>query len=247
MIYIILGMHKSGTTLVARSLHQSGIIMGQEFPENADYASVKYEAKQPQAITDDILKLSRKVLSLEVTSSALPSGDIDDASKEAMQNMIAENNQQYANWGFKDPRAALTYQYWKHELPEHCVIVVYRDPVEVWRRYSRVNRKWWSRKAFKVWADYNQNILDSIKNIKEDNVLFLKFEDLLSTQQEWSRFERFVDIDIVDVRDLKQSRFRVSEDKKQSFSYRFLSYAAGKETMVIYQQMETLRSGQLNV
>ena len=36
MIYIVLGMHKSGTSLVARTLHASGVDMG-EFNDSLDY------------------------------------------------------------------------------------------------------------------------------------------------------------------------------------------------------------------
>ncbi len=62
MIYVVLGMHKSGTTLVARTLHESGIIMGEEFPAGASYCSNKYEAKWPQSFSDEILGAERGML-----------------------------------------------------------------------------------------------------------------------------------------------------------------------------------------
>jgi hypothetical protein len=45
MIYVVLGMHKSGTTLVSQLLHQSGISMGEDFGEGRDYDDAGGEGK----------------------------------------------------------------------------------------------------------------------------------------------------------------------------------------------------------
>ena len=50
MIYIILGMHKSGTTLISQILHKSGINMG-NFNEDVSYdQGNKYERPASQKI-----------------------------------------------------------------------------------------------------------------------------------------------------------------------------------------------------
>lgn len=238
MIYVVLGMHKSGTTLVARTLHESGIIMGQEFSPSANYSDSKYEAKWPQLINDEILGASRDLLSLHVTSNLLPNGAISKDIQNRMSEGIAKMDTAYENWGFKDPRAALTYQYWKEVLPPHKVIVIYRNPVEVWRRYSKVNRRWFSRLAFEVWADYNNNILESLP---EDNVLFLEFEGLLSHDKEMKKLKLFTDTDLIDIRDPSQSQFSVSDRQRKSLSYKVLNLVAGEEVHSIYARLESLR------
>jgi hypothetical protein len=242
MIFVVLGMHKSGTTLVARALHQSGIVMGQEFPSDADYTRVKYEARSAQEITDEILGIPRKQLSLEVTSRALPVNGVQVEAIQRMRRMAAELDERYGDWGFKDPRAALTYRYWKQGLPPHRVIIIYRDPVEVWRRYARVNRKWWSRTAFKVWCDYNKSILSSVSVHEGSKVLALKFEELLSGDDEWKRLEEFAGRELVDVRDPGQSRFRVNADRRNMLVYKLLQKLAGSEASTVYQQLESLRN-----
>lgn len=244
MIYVVLGMHKSGTTLVARALHESGIPMGQEFPKDADYSSVKYEARWAQEITDEILGLPRKCLSLEVTSRSLPERSVGEDVLARIRAKATELDGRYAAWGFKDPRAALTYRYWKDALPEHRVIVVYRDPVEVWRRYARVNKKWWSRRAFEVWADYNSSILEVVSRADGPGVLFLKFEDLLSGEAEWRRLSTFAEREIADVRVKGQSRFRVSDSQRHNLGYKLLQMAAGADARGIYEQLEALHRGE---
>jgi hypothetical protein len=240
MIYVVLGMHKSGTTLVARTLHESGIVMGQEFPREADYSRVKYEAHCAQEITDDILGLSRRHLSLDVTSRSLPADGVGEDILERMRGMSANLRERYEDWGFKDPRVCLTYRYWKQALPEHRVIIIYRDPVEVWRRYARVNHKWWSRAAFKVWCDYNNNIMSSVQASGNPDVLVLKFEDILGDDADWLRLNRFTGRKLVDVRDPGQSRFRVGSDRRSSLRYKFLQKRAGAEVWDVYRQLESL-------
>ena len=124
-----------------------------------------------------------------------------------------------------------------------AVIVIYRDPVEVWRRYARVNHKWWSRQAFKVWFDYNSNILDSVKTLNKSDVLFLNFEELLSTDNEWDRLQSFVGEKLVDVRNPNQSRFSVSSEQHDEVRYKLLSFAAGQLVKELYQELERLREG----
>jgi hypothetical protein len=41
MIYVVFGMHKSGTTLLVRALHETAIVMGEEFSDGTYYAEVK--------------------------------------------------------------------------------------------------------------------------------------------------------------------------------------------------------------
>jgi hypothetical protein len=236
-------MHKSGTTLVARALHESGIVMGQEFPRDADYATVKYEARWAQEITDDILGMSRKRLSLDVTSRALPRDGVGDELLQRIRQSAAELTGRHQDWGFKDPRAALTYRYWKQALPPHKVIVVYRDPVEVWRRYARVNHKWWSRTAFRVWCDYNESILAAVQPSVGRDVLVLKFEDLLSGDAEWRRLENFTERKLADVRDAGQSRYRVAAEQREKMHYRLLRLAAGAEVRRVYAELEALHAG----
>ena len=55
MIYVVLGMHKSGTSLVAQTLHESGIRMG-AFDDRLDYErGHKYEHREFQQINRELL------------------------------------------------------------------------------------------------------------------------------------------------------------------------------------------------
>jgi len=77
MIYVILGMHKSGTTLISQILHKSGINMG-EFNEDVSYdQGNQHERPAAQKINREILKCG-DAHSLDVINSVhdLPSGSV---------------------------------------------------------------------------------------------------------------------------------------------------------------------------
>lgn len=242
MIYVVLGMHKSGTTLISRALHESGIVMGQEFPAGMDYANAKYEARWAQKINDEILGVDRRTLSLLVTSKLLPGGEISDGIKDRMKHVIAENQSRYSDWGFKDPKTVLTYHYWKEILPDHRLVIIYRNPVEVWKRYSAFKQKTQFRLPYKVWCDFNQLILHHANKAEEGQAILLNFDCLLSEAREWDRFCDFVGIKLKDIRDTKQSVNRLAVRDREKHVYKLLMFLAGEKAKKTYQELNKLHA-----
>jgi len=240
MIFIVLGMHKSGTTLLARTLHESGIVMGQEFPAGVDYVKSKYEARWIQEINDEILAADRSEYSLRITSKLLPAKGIEQATREKMISGIKKANEQYPQWGFKDPRTVLTYPYWKELLPDHRLIIVYRNPVEVWKRYFNINRFWHFRQPFNAWCDYNKLILEYARTSENSQVICMSFDRLLSSRDEWNRLQEFVGIDLVDVCNKATSLNRISSERRASFKYKLISSLAGSDVSRILHQFDML-------
>lgn len=245
MIFIVLGMHKSGTTLLARALHESGIVMGQDFPPGLDYVEEKYEARWVQEINDEILGTDRHALSLNVTSKLLPQIGISEDLQKKIEQGVSKMQTRYPQWGFKDPRAALTYQFWREFLPEHRLVIVYRNPLEVWRRYSRFNRACRFYLPFKTWCDYNKMLLRHICEAVDGQAICLNFERLLSGPREWGRFREFVGADLKDIRDQAQSVNRLSGHDHKSLGLRALMATAGHEAEKVFRNLEELRADAL--
>ena len=235
-------MHKSGTTLLARALHESGIAMGQEFSAGMGYERCKYEARWVQEINDNILGVDRQRLSLHVTSKLLPRGEISNDIKERMKQGIAKNQLHYLDWGFKDPKTVLTYDIWKEYLPDHHLVCVYRDPVEVWKRYSGSKQLSRSYLPFRVWCDYNQLIIKHARKAEKGQAILLNFDRLLSETGEWNRFSNFTGIKLKDIRDAKQSVNRLTADGRKKIGYKILMFLAGRSAMNTYQELNTLRA-----
>ena len=133
MIYAVLGMHKSGTTVLAQTIHASGIDMG-TFDESSTYDQGNHcEREKTQRLNKRLLACgnahSLTVVQTVSLQDALPTllGEMAEA--------IRKIDEQHESWGFKDPRSCLTLEVWTEQLSEFKVIGIYRHPLEVWHHY----------------------------------------------------------------------------------------------------------------
>jgi hypothetical protein len=123
MIYIVLGCHKSGTTLIARTLHESGIAMVGDDDAQGDYdQSGFYERLRWVELNQHILGHGDPAEDHPVPARVFAT----QRQREQMGRWIACCESRHTDWGFKDPRTCLTYPIWREELPEHHLIGVYR-------------------------------------------------------------------------------------------------------------------------
>jgi hypothetical protein len=227
--------------MLARALHESGIPMGQDFPSGVNYVEAKYEAAWVQDINDEILGADRQELSVRVTSALLPRNGISDSITQKMISGIERAQAEYGDWGFKDPRSALTYEFWREQLPEHKLVIIYRSPAEVWKRYSTGPKLSRFRLPFKAWDDYNRSIIKYIKGRDSSQYILLSFERLLSTDEEWDRLSKFVDMNLLDVRDPGQSVNRISGSQREGLAYKALMLSIGRSAAKTYRELEDLR------
>ena len=131
MIVVVLGMHKSGTTLVAKALHQGGVRMLGGAPGGA-YPREKYEWGEFKAVKHRLLgSRPEDSLGIALGEPLRQSAELDLEARA----LIARVGAQPGSWGFKDPRTTLTYGYWKVRLPAHLIVAIERDPREVALHY----------------------------------------------------------------------------------------------------------------
>lgn len=206
MIYIVLGMHKSGTTVLAKTLHQSGITMVEDSREDVSYdEGNQFERESTKNINKQMMNCFGKH-SLRVTSRSLPN-DIRGVH-EQMKEVINSCQEHSSNWGFKDPRTCLTYPIWKEVLPPHKLIMVYRNPCQIAKHYSRVvDIPWRIYNALNTWEEYNKAILRIFEQ-SDVPCLLLDFEDYISKNETQINLRDFLDVQIQDARDTRQYRHR---------------------------------------
>ncbi|MFO8054725.1 MAG: sulfotransferase [Bacteroidales bacterium] len=204
MIYIILGMHKSGTTLVSQMLHHSGIDMGDfDVSKNYDDGN-KYERTETKQINMSILDC-RDAHSLD---TAAPVETIPDESGigDEIKKLVQPLDKKHGAWGFKDPRTCLTYRVWKKYLPAHKIIFVYRHPLEVWHHYqkyiSRYNipkrmKDGW--KTLSAWFIYNSLLINEMKNNNMEHII-LDYNEFISAPDAIHPLEAFTGRKLVDCR-----------------------------------------------
>lgn len=211
MTYVILGMHKSGTTLISQVLHHSGINMG-EFDASVSYDyGNKYERQSTLRLNEDILG-QRDVNSIHLV--APKDLTLSDEHLKRMRQVVDENNLVYGyNWGFKDPRTCLVYPLWASELPDHKMIAIYRNPYELWLRYrprkltSRYLKFFLAPELLARWFEYNTNILTFLREAVAD-CLLLEYQQLMMSQKEFDRLQDFVNVKLNDQRQMGLYRHR---------------------------------------
>ena len=220
MIYVVLGMHKSGTTLVAQMLHKSGINMG-NFDESVGYDSGnQFERKETQRLNMAMLQCGYD-LSLNVISP-LNEEKLSKDYYAKIRILIEDLCVTFEDWGFKDPRTCLTYPAWQRCLPTHCIIFVYRSPFEVWLHYQReCSRFNWIRKikngwkAITAWYVYNKQALEYLEK-QENESIIIDYSKLMHGNMEFKLLEKFLNLKIHDCR--KDSLYRAKV--KQSILYK---------------------------
>ncbi len=159
----ITGMHRSGTSMVTRALHDSGLhLIGSGAEELIDAAEDNpegfWENKAIVACNDELL---------EATGGSwdhppdLPPQAVDDPRvthiAEASIAAITALSE-HDRWGFKDPRLCLTAAYWLDLVPELRFIICVRHPLEVALSLKRRNQNSYSL-GLALWERYYSSVL----------------------------------------------------------------------------------------
>jgi len=159
-VFIITGMHRSGTSLAASILQSAGIHIGRNLL-GADQVNIKGHWENI-----DFYEFHMNILNSQGLSSAgwtLQDNleikeEFIDRAKE-----IIENNALSSVWGWKEPRTTLFLDFWAKLLPEAKFLLIYRSPWEVADSlYRRKDELFQSQPelAIKYWQHYNQKILN---------------------------------------------------------------------------------------
>lgn len=201
MIYLVLGMHKSGTTLVSNLLHHAGINMVETAQGNYEDDGF-YERESSYQMNLKLLGIPPDMLELHPAPQRI---QFNTEYQQEIQAIIQENCEKYSDWGFKDPRSCLVYPAWEQYLPEHKLLVVYRPIEDIWPRFQYSGMNIWKHLSHAIllvqrWYDYNQHILD-ILNKTEMAYIVLSYPELMNNNSELQRLRHFLGKDIVDVRE----------------------------------------------
>lgn len=140
---IILGMHRSGTSMIARMLHKLGLFMGNDLEINHEsrfflqcnewllrQASAAWD--NPGAIrwllsSEDLLKLVEDYLRFRL--GHWPVHRYLGLARYLRGDRLLGGMRQ--SWGWKDPRNTFTLSIWLRLFPEAKVVHVYRNGVSV--------------------------------------------------------------------------------------------------------------------
>jgi hypothetical protein len=124
-ILIILGMHRSGTSLITHWLQCCGLEIGAELMgpsvgnveghfEDIDFFEVHKQILKDNKIADSGISCKADL-------------KIKPEYKNKIKKLITEKNQRFSQWGWKEPRTCLFLDVYHEMLPDAYYFVIFRD------------------------------------------------------------------------------------------------------------------------
>ncbi|MEH7325788.1 sulfotransferase family protein [Cytobacillus firmus] len=149
-LFIIFGLHRSGTSATAGVLHHLGVNMGRKMLKGAkSNPKGHFENIEFLKINDYILSSVQSSWDHPPLLSEIENTEID---KNILRQFVHTHQSQY--WGLKDPRALLTYNLWKPFLEESSTITY----IFVYRPFEESVKSLVNRNGFSV--EKSKNILN---------------------------------------------------------------------------------------
>jgi len=220
---LITGMHRSGTSFLARALNLHGVYLGKlDSMITHDWLPHKSNLRGHWE-NQDLLTLADKTLAKNHGSwhNVPKKIVIDKKIGMKIKNHVNEL-QDHATLaaGFKDPRLLLCYQSWEKYLPKNSVVIgIFRHPLKV-AESLKIRSKFSYQHSLKLWKIYNESLLEILS--KRDGFL-LDFD--------WPKQKLFSEIALISKKlglahnvDLSEWYTKKTYEKWEYFSKRFCSY-----------------------
>jgi hypothetical protein len=183
---LVLGMHRSGTSLVAGSLHLLGLATCAREDLMTGMAwnpAGHWESRSLSRLNDQLLdEMGRswwypppaEPEYLEVTSRV--------STRPEFAAAQFRRTYPIAPWGWKDPRLTLLLPFWRQALGEVTAgVVVHRDPLAVARSLELRNGFPLSF-GVALWARYNRLLLEHCRGL---SVLVVRYDGLVEDPEGW--------------------------------------------------------------
>ena len=178
---IVLGMHRSGTSAIARLVQELGMNVGTNLlPATDGNVYGHFEDAAFIRFHDELIKRQYpkrapfcEWLPVEPAQVAYTAGDRVEAAS------IWETHRMTGGNAWKDPRTSLFLDLWMETLPDARAIVCLRHPYQVHRSLLRRGEPFLHvdySAAITGWTIYNQRILETIAKLPKERYVVLDVE-----------------------------------------------------------------------
>ena len=251
MQIIVLGSHRSGTSLVTRLINMMGAyfaIGDTALGANNENPKGFWERWDVIAANDEILshygcewdKLQHwKFVDTVAKKDATALKETDEKIKKIILELDANRP-----WVIKDPRMCLTFPYWKKHLEVPVIVAVYRNPLEIARSLKTRNEFSFSH-SMALWEYYATGMANAVKDTP---TVWVSHEDMLSNPVDTVK-KLHDDLQKLDVTGLRMPNEKEitsfidptlyrSKDKKETldemitdYQKRLMGYVSAKDTV----------------
>lgn len=186
-VCIVLGMHRSGTSVLAGVLHGSGIRMGGRAtflpPANPENPQGFFEDVRFRLVNDHLLHRARyRVKSFD---PVIPPLRQSRPVRAELRSLLRWARVRHDRWGWKDPRQMLTMAVWLEELDALGlgaalrVVLIHRHPVAVARSMVTRGNMGTLDEGVGLWCAYHRRALGDLA-VAGVAPAVLRYEDLLA-------------------------------------------------------------------
>jgi Sulfotransferase family len=176
----VVGMHRSGTSMVSALLHHAGLYLGPEdelmpaTPENQDGF---WENMRFFELNEEILGALGGGWDEPPTRPARDGPVL--AAKRVKAEALAAEFDLHQPWAWKDPRTTLLLPFWLDLLPDIRIVGCVRNPLEV---ALSLHRSYYFsyEHGLSLWLEYNQRLLEAAP---PDQLLLTHYEAYFADPQ----------------------------------------------------------------
>lgn len=151
---LILGMHRSGTSCLARILHRAGLTMGDDLMLEPEMGNLigHWESTGAVQINDRILARSRGQW------DRIPANLLVENEDHAAIDLFLKRFANLPAFGWKDPRMTITFPIWRPHLGNYRVLACFRHPYAVAQSLQKRDGIPFDA-GVELWAVYNERLL----------------------------------------------------------------------------------------
>ena len=168
-LVLILGMHRSGTSFLTKSLHEAGCYLGTDLLADTmrDNLEGHWESREAMLINEHLLQRAGG------TWNSIPHRLQSDPETDERMAAFVRSLQTHAVAGWKDPRTTVTFPLWKPHLQNYRIVAALRHPMSV-ARSLHVRNGMPIEDGLRLWTVYNERLLSHISG--EKDVLWFDFD-----------------------------------------------------------------------
>jgi hypothetical protein len=245
---IVCGMHRSGTSMLARLLHGAGFSLGDEtrlMPGKTDNPDGFFEHLDFVALNDRLLKTFRGAWDAPADwpEGWFESDDLLALREEARALLEATAAVRPGAWGWKDPRNCLTLPFWQFLRPGIRVVHCVRNPLEVAESIgARSDHSIYF--GLGLWRNYHEQFLRALVRLPAQQALVVHYDALLADPE--SELLRMCGFLGMDLKPAEMQRITAHIRRRAwpvDRKLKWIERAAGSRTVDLYEHFCQLAAG----
>lgn len=148
---VILGVHRSGTSLLTRMLEKIGLFVGNDL--QGDHESTIMIQVNNSFFVDKKASWDQPFYPTKADVKANKIARVLKTNRETIANSFGPMK---GNWGFKDPRTLVTLPMWRAIFPDAKVILISRSPADIARSLTKRHLELIERKIFPAEGNFKK-------------------------------------------------------------------------------------------